>query len=53
MLTSPYQRLMGTKKTVNIRRFNKLAFSRKIRLASFVPAVRLVKGFHNKPQIAV
>lgn len=47
MLISPYARLQITKKEVNTRRFNRIELERRLRLASFVPAVRLVKGFHN------
>lgn len=49
MLISQYANLAKVKRDVNARRFNKIQLMRKIRLASFVPAVRLVKGFHNNP----
>jgi len=49
MLISQYANLAKTKREVNTRRFNKIVFRRKLRLASVVPAVRLVKGFHNHP----
>jgi hypothetical protein len=51
MLIGQYTNLAKTKREVNVRRFNKIVFRRKLRLASFVPAVRLIKGFHNNPAI--
>jgi len=51
MLISPYARLRITKQTVNGVRFNSIIKRRKLRLASFVPAVRLVKKFTNNPTV--
>ena len=49
MLISQYARLAAVKHTVNTRQFNRINRKRRLRLASFISAVRLVKGFHNKP----
>lgn len=38
---------------VNATRYNRIQLMRKLRLASFVPAVRLVKAFHNQPAFIV
>jgi len=51
MLISQYARLAATKQTVNTRQLNRIDLKRRIRLASFVPFPRLVKGFHNNPRI--
>lgn len=48
MLIAPYQRVANIKQDVNTRRYNKLVFKRKLRLASFVSAPILRKGFHNR-----
>ena len=50
MLISQYAKLASSKQTVNTRQFNRIDRKRRLRLVSFVPAVRLVKGFHNKPR---
>ena len=49
MLISQYAKLASSKQTVNTRQFNRINRKRRLRLASFISAVRLVKGFHNKP----
>jgi len=51
MLIGQYTNLAIVKREVNTRRYNKIVFRRKLRLASFVPAVRLVKGYHNNPRL--
>jgi len=51
MLISQYARLAATKQTVNARRYNSISLKRKLRLVSFVSAIRLVKGFRNKPRL--
>jgi hypothetical protein len=38
MLIAPYERVANIKQDVNIRRYNKIVFKRKLRLASFVAA---------------
>ena len=51
-LIGQYKRVeMNSKQTVNVRRYNRVILKRKLRLASFVSAVRLVKGFHNRPTV--
>jgi hypothetical protein len=50
-MTSDYARLRSIKWDVNTRRYNGIVLKRKLRLASFVSAVRLKKGFHNHPKI--
>lgn len=51
MLISQYHKVSGIKRDVNTRRYNKIVLRRKLRLASFVSAPRLIKGFHNNPVI--
>lgn len=38
MLIAPYERVANIKQTVSIRKYNKIVFRRKLRLASFVAA---------------
>jgi hypothetical protein len=49
MLISPYARIRVAKQTVNGMRYNSIILKRKLRIASFVPAPRLIKTFHNNP----
>jgi len=46
-MISQYKRVENIKRDVNIRRYNKQVFQRKLRLASYVSAPILRKGFHN------
>lgn len=44
-LVAPYKMVeLNGKKTVNVRRYNKMVKWRKLYRASFIPAVRLVGG---------
>ena len=50
MLVAPYRTVeIASKRTVNVRRYNKMILARKIRLASFVDAPIFRKGFHSHP----
>lgn len=51
-MISQYQTLAMAKREVNVRRFNKIERARRLRLASFIAAPRLVKGYHNNPRLA-
>lgn len=53
MLVSQYNELIKIKRDVNTRRFNSIQLKRKLRLAMFVPFVRLKKvaQFNNKIKI--
>jgi len=51
MLISQYARLAATKQTVNARRYNSIDLKRRLRLASFISAPRLKKGYHNNPTL--
>lgn len=51
-MISQYSRIAATKQDVNVRRFNKIERARKLRLASFVNAPKLIKGFHNHARFA-
>jgi hypothetical protein len=42
-MIAPYDRVANIKRDVNTRRCNSITMKRKLRLASFVSAVRLVK----------
>lgn len=42
-MVSQYKQVANIKREVNVRRYNKLVFKRKLRLASYIPFVRLVK----------
>jgi hypothetical protein len=50
-MISQYGRIAATKQDVNVRRVNKITLARKLRLASFVSAPRLIKGYHNNPRL--
>lgn len=47
----PRLRGMHSAQSVNVRRYNTIVNHRKLRLASYIAAPRLVKGFHNNPEI--
>ena len=49
MLVSNLYTRLPRKWTINTQRINREAMRHKLALASFVPAPRLVKGFHNNP----
>jgi hypothetical protein len=53
MTVSQYKRIETIKRDVNTKRFNKIVLKRKLRLASFVDAPILRKGFHNNPRLVV
>jgi len=53
MTVSQYKRIEAIKRDVNTKRFNKIVLKRKLRLASFVDAPILRKGFHNNPRLVV
>jgi hypothetical protein len=48
----PRLRGMHSSQSVNVRRYNTIVNRRRLRLASYVPAPRLVKGFHNNPTVS-
>lgn len=50
-MVANYNRVAAIKREVNTRRYNRIDLSRRLRLASFIPYPRLVKGFHNKPRM--
>ncbi len=51
MLISQYQTVSKIKRRVNTRNYNSIVLKRKLRLASFVSAPILRKGFHNNPRL--
>jgi hypothetical protein len=46
-----YKRIETIKRDVNTRRYNHIVLRRKLRLASFVDAPILRKGFHSNPRL--
>lgn len=48
----PRLRGMHASQSVNVRAYNTMVNRRKLRLASYVNAPRLVKGFHNNPVVS-
>lgn len=43
--------MIQLKQRVNVRDYNKQVRKRKLRLASYVSAPRLIKGYHNHPRL--
>lgn len=50
-LISGFYTMQPRKPNCNIARYNRIVIKRRLRAASFVPAPRLIKGFHNNPKI--
>ena len=50
-MTSKIHQIQPQKQNVNVRRHNEIQLQRKLRLASYVPAPRLIKGFRNHPRL--
>lgn len=50
-MTSKIHQTLPAKQNVNVRDYNKQVIQRKIRLASYIPAPRLIKGFRNNPRL--
>ncbi len=51
-MISNYRRIRQNSRTyVRVKMINRIDLKRRIRLASYVSAPRLVKGFHNNPRL--